>query len=674
MVVKSNLTSIPEHSVTRDASPIDLVVVLNESTPVSMNVTPIAGNHGNKDGILTPRLARAALRAKIRQEMEANDEDVLVSPIGPKGKKRKSKNRRAGKKVRLVKDGMQKPCNVQNGLKDAGVVSSVSEEQRNVTLEKVDRLVPLNVKFKGVIENVIAGLRLEKSKAKNMKVSGQDGGSNCVVTNENSVSIEVPNCNNVVELDVVKDSNVVKPKRMSFVDVVKGPKVVEEDFKLVYSPPTTLINGEVVVDFTDELVCKNKELYALHLYGYFVGATMSFSDINVNIRKMWKPYGVKEVTMNREGFYFFRFMNEVGMNNVLTKGPWMVDNYPMFVRKWEPGVVVEKIEPSVLPIWIKIHNLPAELWTISGIGKLFSRFGKPIMMDKMTRDKCNSKSGNVGFARVLVEISANDDLPDVVKVKYPDRVDHNGIFVAGNFLNFRVSYQWRPNRCSSCNVFGHLYEDCLCRVVSEEEQLARCLKNSVQKGNVFDRLARSSQVNSNCFYPRHSVFDRIHDNRKPLGYNGYKGNGSGTNKLYARVQPFSNSNDEGVEKSKVNGKQVNVVKEVEGNQDIVNCKAVDVINEVSTELVDDEWDEKSQLWKDQKSEVLEFLEAKKYPSLETVFQWNKKQYDYFYNLCESYGMDPNHEDEDVNSEIGGIAGFMKEDGMDVQSKRGGYDD
>lgn len=295
----------------------------------------------------------------------------------------------------------------------------------------------------------------------------------------------------------------VVPKPLSFVDVVKGSKT-EEVMELVYSPPTILSNGEKVVDLTDELECKNKELYALHLYGYFVGESMSFSDLNVNVRRMWKQYGVVEVTMNREGFYFFKFLNVIGLQNVLSKGPWMVGNFPLFVRKWEPGVALEKLDPSMLPLWIKVHNLPMKLWSVNGIGKLFSRFGKPVMMDKMTRDKCASKIGVVGFARVLVEVPASEDLPDVVKVKYLDRVDQKGVFVAGNILNFKVSYQWKPKRCSHCSVFGHTFEGCNKREVSVEDKADTILKvssdvnvrnienvvgdNGVQRRSVFDRL------------------------------------------------------------------------------------------------------------------------------------------------------------------------------------------
>lgn len=74
-----------------------------------MNVTHVARNDGIKDGDtsnLTPRLARDALRAQISRDMKSND--VLVSLVVNESKKRKSKNKRGGRNMKLVKEGMKK--------------------------------------------------------------------------------------------------------------------------------------------------------------------------------------------------------------------------------------------------------------------------------------------------------------------------------------------------------------------------------------------------------------------------------------------------------------------------------------------------------------------------------------------------------------------------------------
>ncbi|GKF43815.1 hypothetical protein Tco_0130367, partial [Tanacetum coccineum] len=49
---------------------------------------------------------------------------------------------------------------------------------------------------------------------------------------------------------------------------------------------------------------------------------------------------------------------------------------------------------------------------MSGIGKL-------LLMDNMTKERCLKKAGKLDFARVLVEVSADDELPNVLEIAYP---------------------------------------------------------------------------------------------------------------------------------------------------------------------------------------------------------------------------------------------------------------
>ncbi|GKG50544.1 hypothetical protein Tco_0521644, partial [Tanacetum coccineum] len=40
-------------------------------------------------------------------------------------------------------------------------------------------------------------------------------------------------------------------------------------------------------------------------------------------------------------------------------------------------------------------------------------------MDKMTKERCLKKAGKLDFAKVLVEVNAVDDLPNVLEIAYP---------------------------------------------------------------------------------------------------------------------------------------------------------------------------------------------------------------------------------------------------------------
>ncbi|GKD39821.1 hypothetical protein Tco_1260028, partial [Tanacetum coccineum] len=71
----------------------------------------------------------------------------------------------------------------------------------------------------------------------------------------------------------------------------------------------------------------------------------------------------------------------VGLEQVLEKGPWMIRNQPLILTKWTPNLELSK-----------------------------DKIGKPIMLDAFTSAMCEEPWGRIGFARALIEISADKDL------------------------------------------------------------------------------------------------------------------------------------------------------------------------------------------------------------------------------------------------------------------------
>ncbi|GKE86151.1 RNA-directed DNA polymerase, eukaryota, reverse transcriptase zinc-binding domain protein, partial [Tanacetum coccineum] len=191
--------------------------------------------------------------------------------------------------------------------------------------------------------------------------------------------------------------------------------------KMEYMPNSVskLDNGNRRISFSAEEVIKGGAECALQLYGYFVGTTMDYRVVRSNLMKMWRTYGIMDITKTNSGIFYFKFKSEEGMKNVLESGPWMVQNIPLVLNVWEPSIWLEKVEPSAIPIWVCVYNIPIELCNGSSIGKIMSGIGKPLLMDKMTKDRCLRKAGKLDFARVLVEVSAMDDLPNMLEIAYP---------------------------------------------------------------------------------------------------------------------------------------------------------------------------------------------------------------------------------------------------------------
>ncbi|GJY06333.1 zinc knuckle CX2CX4HX4C containing protein [Tanacetum coccineum] len=147
--------------------------------------------------------------------------------------------------------------------------------------------------------------------------------------------------------------------------------------------------------------------------------------------------------------------DSAGLNAVVDKGSWMVNNTPLFVQKWDHEIGMQKVEHNKIPVWVKLANVPLEAWSIEGISALASGLGKPLIMDNMTANMCYTGMGRLEFARVLVEMCADKDLKSQIEVQYRDKDNK----VKGTKV-VKVNYDWKPTVCTHCKVFGHDISGC----------------------------------------------------------------------------------------------------------------------------------------------------------------------------------------------------------------------
>ncbi|GKC28963.1 putative reverse transcriptase domain-containing protein [Tanacetum coccineum] len=152
----------------------------------------------------------------------------------------------------------------------------------------------------------------------------------------------------------------------------------EMALKMEYVPSTVskLENGNRRIMITAEEVIKGGQSCSLQLYGYFVGTSMDYRVVRGNLMRMWRVYDIEEITKTSSGIFYFKFKSKEGMKSVLESGPWMVQNVPLVLNIWEPGIWLEKTKPSSIPIWVCVHNIPMELCNDNGIGKIMSGVGK----------------------------------------------------------------------------------------------------------------------------------------------------------------------------------------------------------------------------------------------------------------------------------------------------------
>ncbi|GJR74037.1 RNA-directed DNA polymerase, eukaryota, reverse transcriptase zinc-binding domain protein [Tanacetum coccineum] len=121
-----------------------------------------------------------------------------------------------------------------------------------------------------------------------------------------------------------------KSNKASYAKIVNNQEYVEDN-KLNFKPVLISENGDEFDVFDEELVQKGSAKWELTLCGYFVGCGMSEYELNYNLRRMCSRYGLIDVKAHSNGNCFFKFRNEIGRNEVLNQGSWIVNHGPLFV-------------------------------------------------------------------------------------------------------------------------------------------------------------------------------------------------------------------------------------------------------------------------------------------------------------------------------------------------------
>ncbi|PWA66891.1 ATPase, F1/V1/A1 complex, alpha/beta subunit, Zinc knuckle CX2CX4HX4C [Artemisia annua] len=149
----------------------------------------------------------------------------------------------------------------------------------------------------------------------------------------------------------------------------------------------------------------------------------------------------------------------------------------------------EKLDDKVHNSAVRNKSYAAATGNLNGLNKkLFavptevdedaSRLGNPLVMDSVTSDMCRLGVGRIGYARVLVEVSAKKCLPELIEVVYRDR---DKTEICRKVV--KVVTEWIPSRCSECCVFGHSDKSCGKIVSNEKQEIGEQPKESEKERN-----------------------------------------------------------------------------------------------------------------------------------------------------------------------------------------------
>lgn len=85
--------------------------------------------------------------------------------------------------------------------------------------------------------------------------------------------------------------------------------------------------------------------------------------------------------------HFFNFF--ISKKTVLENGPYFFLQKFLVLKKWHRIMKPAREQPTKIPTWVKIHDLPFELWNKECVSRIASTIGHPIHVDQATAKNQN---------------------------------------------------------------------------------------------------------------------------------------------------------------------------------------------------------------------------------------------------------------------------------------------
>ena len=171
-----------------------------------------------------------------------------------------------------------------------------------------------------------------------------------------------------------------------------------------------------------------------------VGRTIGFSYLQSKLSQLWKPAGRMDCVDLTYGFFLVRFYSKEDLDNVIKKGPWFIGDHFLSFRAWEPFFKPSAANVSLIAVWVRLNELPIELYEPEVLKQIGENIGKVLRIDSHTAMEARGK-----YARLCIQIDLNKPLINTV--------------IIGRFEQ-AVAYEGIHRLCFSCGRVGHKIDGC----------------------------------------------------------------------------------------------------------------------------------------------------------------------------------------------------------------------
>ncbi|GJY33720.1 kinase-like domain, phloem protein 2-like protein [Tanacetum coccineum] len=232
------------------------------------------------------------------------------------------------------------------------------------------------------------------------------------------------------------------PGKSSYANITSKPSGKKVNVRTLFTPGGNGIDEVVLVDSIRAI----RERFANTTYGFFLGKKVAYPIVAKYVRNTWGKYGlVRSMFSSSSGLFSFQFSSMDGLDAML-------------------------------------ENAFSE----DGLSAIATKLGTPLMLDSYTSDMCMQSLGRSSYARLMVELKADVELKDNIVMAMP-KITREGHYIC----NVRVEYEWKPPRCSSCKIFGHVHEECTMNTGAGEKKTMK-KPSQTSRGVLVNNEATSS--------------------------------------------------------------------------------------------------------------------------------------------------------------------------------------
>ncbi|XP_063940247.1 uncharacterized protein LOC135149184 [Daucus carota subsp. sativus] len=307
--------------------------------------------------------------------------------------------------------------------------------------------------------------------------------------------------------------------KKSWTEVLK-PKTAFKRMEFEYHCPE-VVDGKIIIKPPLSVDIQGRKAWENCLVGYFFENRVAFHVMEYTAKRRWSNCGLTDVIMNEEGFFFFKYATEEDLLGILEEGVCMVNGKPFILQRWYRQIVLAQDVPKTIPLWVKNFNVPLQYWNKVGLSRIGSGVGNILMADGLTEKVCKEGTGRLSFAKLLIEVDANKQLPETLYVHIP-----SDDFMEPVEVSLRVEYPWRPSWCSHCSMFGHSVHDCLIlaaiQVAADKEGIVKKARNGESEDFIKVQRKVKAKIGGN-----HSADVRNFNQAGGVGRGNWKRKGEG---------------------------------------------------------------------------------------------------------------------------------------------------